>query len=82
MAWAPAYSAEGELLYWNFDSEIQKPKTDATHYRLIRLRNDIQALLCSDSEATSSGISILVPAGAYDQPVRAMFCKCFNAPIN
>lgn len=53
-----------------FKYELDKPKNDHKGYRLIKLANNIQILLVSDPRTPVSSASLLVGAGALDDPVR------------
>ena len=55
--------------YWYYTGEISKSPMDAAEYKIVRLVNGIEVLLCSDATTLVAGASVLFPVGTFDQPV-------------
>lgn len=48
--------------------EVRKPATDEASYRVLKLRNGLQVLLCSDPSADFAGAALSVRCGTFQDP--------------
>jgi hypothetical protein len=56
--------------YWKYDKPIEKPLLDDRSYELLRLDNELQVLLVSDTTADLAGVSLDVGVGHMADPVK------------
>lgn len=52
-----------------FNKEIEKSSNDDRSYRIIRLSNELEALIIHDAEADKAAASLDVNIGSYHDPV-------------
>ena len=55
--------------YFVFSKEIEKSKNDNRSYRIIRLCNDLEALLIHDSNTDKAAASLDINIGSFLDPV-------------
>ena len=54
------------------DDDFRRPAVDGRRYRLVRLRNGLEAVLVSDADADEAGAALSVRAGSFDDTLMGL----------
>lgn len=74
--WSRAVLPGAQLPYNVYTKPIAKSLLDNRQYRYIKLGNNLEALLISDSETDKAAAALDVGVGHLTDPVRPPICGC------